>query len=241
MKTRIITLLVLLSFGLVPLARAAQEPFDPGPDPFAEEETGLRLPDPIEPVNRGIFWFNDKVYFYFLKPIARGYRVVPEPARVSVGKFFDNLKFPIRFVNNILQFKFRRAGVEVDRFAINSIVGLAGLFDPASRLPTLPKYPEDLGQTFGFYGAGQGFYLILPVLGPSSLRDGIGTLGDGFLDPVYYAGMKPLEEVGVKGAHTVNTLSLDKDTYEQIKKDALDPYLFIRNAYAQRRKAQVDK
>lgn len=233
------TLLLLASLG--GLAQAADEPFDAGPDPFAEEDARLQIADPIEPVNRGIFWVNDKLYFYLLKPVARVYRVVPRPVRTSVDNVFANLGFPIRFVNNLLQFKFRGAAVEFDRFLINSTVGLAGLFDPAGSIPELQPQKEDLGQTFGHFGIGQGFYLVLPVLGPSSLRDGVGLAGDYFLDPLNYTDLTYLEQGAVKGGETVNYLSLDKDTYEQIKRDALDPYLFIRNAYAQRRQAQVEK
>lgn len=232
---------LLLAVSLGSLAQAADKAFDAGPDPFAEEDARLQIADPIEPVNRGIFWVNDKLYFFLLKPVARVYRVVPRPVRTSVGNAFDNLGFPIRFVNNLLQLKFRNAAVEFDRFLINSTVGLAGLFDPAGSIPDLKPKDEDLGQTFGHYGIGQGFYLVLPVLGASSLRDGVGRVGDYFLDPLNYTGLNTLERGAVKGGNVINYLSLDKDTYEQIKKDALDPYLFIRNAYAQRRQAQVEK
>lgn len=235
-----LALLLLTVLAGTGLARAG-EPMDVGPDPFAAEEAQLQIADPIEPFNRGVFWINDKLYFYLLKPIARSFRVVPEGVRTHVRNVFTNLGFPIRFVNNLLQLKFRGAGLESYRFLLNSTIGLAGIFDPAGYIPELKLRNEDLGQTFGRYGIGHGFYLVLPILGPSSLRDGIGTAGDFFLEPIYYTNLTYLQQEGVKGFDRVNRLSIDRDTYEQIKRDSLDPYLFIRNAYVQRRQAQVNQ
>jgi phospholipid-binding lipoprotein MlaA len=211
-------------------------------DPFAEDEFDLQVSDPIEPVNRAIFWFNDKIYFYLLKPVARGYRIVPKPARNSVANFFSNLTTPVRFANSLLQLKARKAGTELARFVVNSTIGVLGLFDPGKDWLGLKKTDEDFGQTLGFYGAGEGFYLVLPVLGPSSLRDGIGRVGDYFADPIsspYYFILNDWEKYALEGLNTVNALSLDKDTYEGIKRDALDPYLFLRNSYSQYRQSKI--
>lgn len=197
--------------------------------------------DPIEPFNRGMFWFNDKLYVYLLKPVARGYRVVPEPARQSVANFFSNLGTPVRFVSSVLQLKFADAGTELGRLVVNSTVGIAGLFDPAKKYLGWRKKDEDLGQTFGNYGVGNGFYIVWPLFGPSSARDTVGMVGDFFLDPLYYAGMKPMERVALKGLEIETKLSLDKDTYEGIKRQALDPYRYIRTTYAQHRKGKIKK
>ena len=208
-------------------------------DPFAEESADVRISDPIESFNRASFWFNDKLYFYLLKPVARVYRVVPEQGRTSVSHFFSNLATPIRFANCLLQLKLKDAGTELGRLALNTTVGMGGLLDPAKSLG-MSKKEEDFGQTLGRYGVGQGFYLVIPVLGSSSLRDGVGRVADSYLDPLAYFLEFP-ERVGAKAYETVNFISLDKDTYEGIKKDSLDPYLFIRNAYDQRRKALINK
>jgi phospholipid-binding lipoprotein MlaA len=208
-----------------------------------DEEEEEVVFDPFEPVNRAIFWFNDKLYFYLLKPIARTYRVVPEPARESVGRAFSNLGTPVRFVNSTLQLKLQKAGTELTRFVINSTIGLLGLFDPARDMG-LKKHDEDFGQTLGHYGAGPGFYLVLPVFGPSNLRDGIGRIGDMLVDPIsspYYFKLKQEEVIGLKVFDLINTLSLDKDTYEGIKRDALDPYLYVRNSFLQHRAAKVEE
>jgi phospholipid-binding lipoprotein MlaA len=208
---------------------------------FFDDEEEVIVFDPIEPVNRGIFWFNDKLYFYLLKPVAKVYRVVPERARVSVSKFFSNIYTPIRLVNALLQLKFKDTGTEFARFVMNTTIGIGGLFDPAKKYAGMEKKEEDFGQTLGRYGAGPGFYIVLPLFGPSNIRDGIGRIADAFLDPIYYLDIKTGERIAIKAYYVVNTLSLDKDTYEGIKKDALDPYLFIRDAYAQKREGEIRK
>lgn len=200
------------------------------------------ISDPLEPFNRGVFWVNDKLYFYLFKPIARGYRLIlPRQARVSVGNVFSNLATPIRAGNALLQLKFRDFGTEIYRFVINTTFGLGGLFDPAESVAGVKPSIEDFGQTLGYYGAGHGFYLVLPIVGPSSLRDGTGSFVDSFADPFRYADLETLEYLGIKMFDATNRLSLDRDTYEGIVHDSIDPYLFIRAAYSQRRLAQVGK
>ncbi len=235
--TRIaLLLLVLLLFFSFPVA--AEEEFYLEEDPFAEPEA-KKIADPLEPVNRGIFWVNDKLYVYLLKPVAKGLRVVPEPARISASNFFSNLGTPARAANNLLQLKFANTAGELGRFLVNSTFGLAGLFDPATKWG-LEKKEEDLGQTLGHYGIGQGFYLVLPVLGSTSLRDGVGRIGDHFVDPLPPA-LKVEELVALRALDGENELSLDKDTYEGIRENELDPYLFVRDAYTQMRAGKVRK
>lgn len=205
-------------------------------------EPDLLIADPLEWLNRGSFWFNDKLYFYMVKPVARGLRVVvPRPARVSVKNFFYNIASPIRIGNCLLQFKFRDFGTELYRFTVNSTFGVAGLFDVAESYAGVKPVSEDFGQTLGAYGLGHGFYLVLPIVGPSSLRDVGGTFVDSYVDPLRYANLSSLDYVIVRGVDVENRISLDNDTYEGVVRDSLDPYLFIRSAYAQRRLAQVGK
>lgn len=201
----------------------------------------IDINDPIEPFNRGMFWVNDKLYFYLFKPVARGFRVVPEPARQSINNFFSNLGTPVRFVNSVLQLKFADAGTELGRLVVNSTVGIGGLFDPARHYLNLQKKDEDLGQTIGHYGVGNGFYIVWPLFGPSTARDTVGMAGDFFLDPLYYVDMKPLEKIGLRFLDRETALSLDKDTYEAMKRQALDPYLNVRSSYIQYRAGKVKK
>ncbi|MDH3986188.1 MAG: VacJ family lipoprotein, partial [Gammaproteobacteria bacterium] len=205
-----------------------------------EDEEFLDVYDPLEPINRGIFWFNDKLYFYLLKPVAKGYRwVMPEPLMLGIGNFFSNLASPMRMINAGLQGKFGDAGNELTRFAVNTTIGIGGFFDTAKDHFNLKKKDEDSGQTLGYYGIGPGPYLVLPFFGPSSFRDGVGLLADSRMDLTYYL-WEDRDYWAAIALRTVNTVALDKDTYEGIKRDALDPYLFIRDAWTQYRKHLVD-
>jgi len=212
---------------------------DSARDPFGEESPPPRLADPLEPLNRALFVFNDKAYYWVMKPVAQGYAaIVPETARVSVRNFFRNITMPVRFVNNLLQGKIRNSGVELLRFLINTTTGIGGLFDPAKNDWHIEPREEDLGQTLGKYGLGHGFYLVLPLLGPSSLRDTVGLAGDFFLDPVNYVDDNRV----VIGAHVLNAeneVSLRIGEYEDLTKSALDPYVAVRDAYSQHRAKMV--
>jgi len=232
-----ISLLLALLFVLVGVSGwAADDESALEADPFAEPEVAA-IADPLEPVNRGMFWINDKLYIYLFKPVARGLRIFPEPVRVSLSNVFSNLGTPARAANNLFQFKLTDTGGELARFLVNSTFGLGGLFDPASDWG-LAKKDEDLGQTLGHYGLGHGCYLVLPVLGSTSLRDGVGRIGDYFLDPIPPA-LKQEEILALRALDSENELSLDKDTYEDIRENELDPYLFVRDAYNQHRAAKV--
>ena len=213
--------------------------FDEFDDEFDEEVRTIA--DPIEPFNRAMFHFNDKLYFWLLKPAARGYGfVVPEKGRVGVRRFFSNITTPIRFVNALLQFKIKYAGTELSRFLINTTVGVAGFMDPARDRWNIYKQREDFGQTLGHYGAGPGFFITWPFLGPSSIRGTIGYVGDLFLDPTTYLfPNERLAAVGIEAYERVNSTSLEIGVYEDLKRDAIDPYTFIRDAYYQHREKLV--
>lgn len=212
---------------------------DESNDEFEEEVRAIA--DPLEPFNRAMFHFNDKLYFWLLRPVARGYgRIVPEKGRVGVRRFFSNITTPVRFVNALLQFKFKYAGTELSRFLINTTVGVLGFMDPARDRWNIYKHREDFGQTLGRYGAGPGFFITWPVLGPSSVRGTIGYAGDLFLDPTSYLfPHERLAAVGVEAYEKVNSTSLEIGVYEDLKKGALDPYTFIRDAYYQHREKLV--
>lgn len=227
------------------LEDVAEADSSPGPqgdeEPFPdwEEPAAPSVADPLEPLNRALFVVNDKAYFWVMKPVARGYRAaVPEGVRLSIRNFFSNLATPIRLVNNLLQGKVRRSGIELLRFTINSTIGMAGFFDPAKNDFHLEKRDEDLGQTFGRYGLGHGVFIVLPLLGPSSLRDAAGLFGDAFLDPVHYLG-DANAVLGVKAFKAENEISLRIGEYEDLKKGAIDPYAALRDAYIQYRAKRV--
>jgi phospholipid-binding lipoprotein MlaA len=216
-----------------------EDKLDEFDDEFEEEK--VEVSDPLEPWNRAMFHFNDKLYFWILKPIARGYKaVIPKPARVCVKNFFHNLTTPIRLVNSLLQGKVGAAGAEFGRFVFNSTVGILGFGNPARHYPILNPVDEDLGQTLGNYGLGNGPYIVWPILGPSTLRDSIGLAGDWFLNPVSY--VEPTEaSLGIKGYEIVNETSLRIGEYESIKKASLEPYVAIRDGYIQYRTKKVEE
>lgn len=206
-----------------------------------KEEEKVTIADPLYPWNKAMYHFNDKLYFWVLKPASKGYSaVIPEDMRIAVSNFFENVMTPIRFVSDILQLKIKRAGNELVRFAYNSTAGVCGLADAAKVDLNVPRVDEDLGQAFGHYGIGHGFYIVWPFLGPSSLRDSVGKFGDGFLNPVNY--ISPIEtSIGITAYDEVNTTSLHIGDYEDLKKAAVDPYVSIRDAYLQYRKKKVEE
>ncbi len=235
-------LAIMLLLVMAHLAFAAAPPADEGDDADADEYVhSASIADPIEPWNRAMFQFNDKLYFWALKPVAQGYAfVVPEPGRVAVHNIYDNVRAPIRIVNNFLQLKFKQSGIELGRFLINTTAGVIGIWDPAKDFCKLTPYPEDLGQTFGRYGIGNGFYIVWPFLGPSSLRDTFGMGGDLFLNPVNY--LHPdYVPYAIEAHSTINSVSLHIGDYEALKQAALDPYLSLRDAYAQNRNKEVNE
>jgi len=222
-----------------------QEFSDDEPDFLTEEteeakkEEIISVADPLYYWNWSIFHFNDKLYFWFLKPVSEAYRtVVPRQVRSGLHNFFYNIEMPVRFVNCILQGKFETAGDEFASFIVNSTEGILGFDDPAKNYPELNQGVEDFGQTLGSYRIGNGIYIIWPLLGPSTLRDTIGMAGDSFLKPVSY--VEPLElSMGVTGLRTINATSFKIGDYETFKKAALEPYEGLRNAYIQNRQKKI--
>jgi phospholipid-binding lipoprotein MlaA len=197
--------------------------------------------DPLYDFNYLMYSFNDFLYFKAIKPIATGYKTItPVPVRQGVKNFFHNLLFPVRFVNNILQGKIKDSAVEIEIFLINSSFGFLGLSQVAQNRFELRTSNEDLGQTLGSYSIGNGFYLVLPMFGPTTLRDLIGRVGDYFLTPLNYVEPWGLS-TGIKAYDTINSASFRLGDYEALKAAALDPYVAIRNAYVQSRKEKIKK
>ena len=215
-------------------------------DEFDEELIGAPdeapeadVADPLYYFNYAMYGINDVLYYAAVKPVTTGYKaIVPTPVRVGIKNFFHNLLFPVRLVNNLLQGKFSNAGTEVEVFLINTTAGVLGFFQVAQNHYDMHTFDEDLGQTFGSYNIGEGFYLFLPLLGPTTLRDGIGMVGDYFITPINYA--EPWELYwGLKGLNGVNTMSFHLGDYETIKEAAIDPYAAFKNAYIQNRNKKI--
>jgi phospholipid-binding lipoprotein MlaA len=220
-----------------------EDPFeeDPFGDTDSDTQPDVQVADPLIGWNRIMFHVNDKLYFWVLKPVARGYRaVMPTTVRVGLKNFYTNVLGPLRFVNCLLQNKGDAAEAELVRFVMNSTIGVLGFGNPAKKYPDLTLNDEDFGQTFGRWGIGQGFYIVWPVLGSSTLRDSFGMVGDSFFKPYYY--VEPRETVlGLWALDRVNTVSFRIGDWEAFKEAALDPYEASRNFYIQYRKNKVAK
>lgn len=229
----------LLSFSLLFAAQNVTEEFDAEFNNTSNET----LFDPLSSYNEAMTTFNDSFYEYALKPLAEGYAyLVPKMARNGIANFFDNLLFPIRFTNTLLQMKFADAFEETERFVINSTMGIVGFNDLANSELGLKPHDEDLGQTLGHYGVGNGFHIVLPFLGPSNARDVVGLAGDMWLNPLSYIEARHAnllknqeQSLGAVALSTINKTSLHVKEYEEFKKDAIELYPFLRNVYESRR------
>jgi len=212
-------------------------------DAFDEFESAAppEVYDPLIGYNRIMTRVNDRLYFWVLKPAAQAYgAVLPKFARQCISRFFGNLGYPIRLVNNLLQFKIKGAGVETLRFGMNSTLGIAGFMDPAEEGFQLAPSDEDFGQTLGYYGVNGGFHLVLPVFGPSNFRDTLGRFPDNYLDPLNYI-RNTYVNAGVPVLEVINGTSLRIGHYESFRKDAMDMYILFRNGYTQNRKKEIEE
>jgi phospholipid-binding lipoprotein MlaA len=194
--------------------------------------------DPWQAYNRAVFQFNTDFDNAFLKPTAKAYRfVTPEPLDKGITNFFNNIADATSAVNNALQFKLSRAGSDVGRVFVNTTVGFVGFFDVASNLG-LPSYKEDFGQTLGYWGFGAGPFFMMPILGPSSVRDTFGFAGDVALDPFFSLQKNEI----YWGFITLRVVDRRADLLaagDLIDEAAIDPYSFVRDAYLQRRRSLV--
>ncbi|WP_213300453.1 MlaA family lipoprotein [Paraburkholderia sacchari] len=190
--------------------------------------------DPWEGFNRSVYTFNDTIDQYALKPVAKGYvKVTPQPVRDSVTNFFANIGDVYNAANNLLQLKIADGVEDIMRIVINTVFGVGGLFDVAS-LAKLPKHNQDFGLTLGHYGVPAGPYLVLPLLGPSTVRDGVGMVGNYFINPLTYVN-PPALSWGLYGLDVVSARANLLGASDLLEGAAIDKYSFLRNAYLQRR------
>jgi phospholipid-binding lipoprotein MlaA len=230
-----------------PAVRASSSPV--GED-FANAPV-QKTSDPLQRFNRTMFGFNDKLTTFALRPLAHGYAIiVPLKVRDGVTNFFDNVQFPVRFVNCVLQGKLTRSAQEVGKFVINSTAGVGGLFRVSDHVSGLADVPaEDFGQTLGVWGIPPGPYLVIPVLGPSDCRDLVGFAGDYAISPlnwhplgiIHCAYISDALSIALSSVRYVNGLPKAVAAYDQIKSEAVDPYIAIRDGFLSYRAAQIKK
>jgi phospholipid-binding lipoprotein MlaA len=207
--------------------------------PAADAAEGMDY-DPWERFNEKTFWFNfDVLDHYALKPAATVWAKIPAPARQGLANAFNNLAMPDRLVNDVLQVRYEEAGSEVGRFLLNTTVGVAGFVDVASRVG-LEKSDADTGQTLGVYGAGPGPYLVVPLLPPLTVRDGIGYAADSLLDPLSWFVTPFVVDFGRSAAKTVNERAANLKLYQDVEDTSLDLYGAVRNGYLQRRQKSIE-
>lgn len=194
--------------------------------------------DPWEGFNRTMYNFNDGLDKVILKPLAKGYKAItPVPVDNGITNFFSNINDVVSAVNNLLQFKLTRAASDVSRVLVNTTVGLLGFVDVASNL-NMPKYGEDFGQTLGTWGMGPGPYIVLPVFGPSSGRDGIGLVVDWYTDPLTYLNPDNHRYI-LKGLRLIDKRADLLGASKLLEQAALDPYEFTRDAFLQKRQHDI--
>jgi phospholipid-binding lipoprotein MlaA len=205
-----------------------------------EDEDEIAVYDPLGGYNRFMTDVNDRFYVWVFRPVAKAYCfIAPKPFREAIGRMYANGLYPVDFVNNLLQLKPKRAAIVTGRFCINTTMGIAGLFDPAGSCMELEAYPEDFGQTLGYYGVGSGPHIVIPFIGPSNTRDIFGFVPDTFLRPTYYI-RSFWAVVGITVLDHFNNLSLFMDEYDALRQEAFDLYIFQRDAYEMRRQKLVE-
>ena len=212
-----------------------------GPAVEADVVMAESVSDPLEPINRVIFGLNEVVDFVILRPVNVVYRtIVPKPLRTGVANVVSNLASPVVLANDILQGEGERAGNTAKRFVINSTVGLGGLIDVAGR-NGIPGHSEDFGQTLGTWGVGSGPYMVLPLLGPTTLRDTIAMPVDSAMDPMTWLLMDQKTAVRLAPLGTKILVYHDAvmDDVDNMRRNSADFYATIRDIHTQRRQSEI--
>ncbi|HEY5657089.1 MAG TPA: VacJ family lipoprotein [Myxococcota bacterium] len=241
---RVPPLVLLLVLAALSAPARGEEPVRPVAAQAAEaeevdwDEDGSIVWDPFERANRGIFQFNETLDAWLMEPVATGWDfVVPDRVQLCVANFFTHLTLPVRFANDVLQLKPLQAFDDTGRFVVNTLVGVGGLFDPATRAG-IPRHDEDFGQTLGRWGVPAGPYLVLPLLGPSNPRDTVGLAVDSMgAIQTFFLSLPILASAAVVNA--VNDRSLTLETVRAERESALDFYAAVRTGYSQFREGRV--
>jgi len=213
-------------------------------DEFDEFDSEIEyvVRDPLEPMNRLFFQFNDKLYEWILKPVTNGYIwLVPRELRVDFGNFYFNLSMPIRLLNSLLQGNFHSSVTTLSRFVINSTIGVWGLVDVAALEFDMTPIRADFGQTLGKWGVGEGIYFCWPLFGPSNVRATAGLVVDAYTHPVPYFHDSRVLDLAYYTSNKLTTLSLNPDLYEDMKRFSLDPYISARQAFYEYRQAMIER
>ena len=247
MKKILVAVFALLLFQSSSFAGAT------GSESLKKQSSSNTANECFEGVSRAIFKFNHGLDKALFKPVAKGYRALPVPIRKGTGNMMDNLRSLLTLTNNVLQGQFREAGSTAGRFVINSTVGILGIWDPAAAAFGLEEPgKEDFGQTLGAWGVGSGCYFVLPILGPTTVRDSVGIIGNAFLDPVWQITHDREINAGVgnenysehnyyyyRGASGVDFRAKNIDSFDSVEKNAIDLYASVKSLYLQNRNQKI--
>jgi len=221
-----------------PQVKAAAE--DDYEDEYEDDAAKVTVADPLRPFNQDMFVLNDFLMLYVLEPAAKAEKaIIPWEFRTIFKNMLQNIRFPVRFVNSLLQAKWEKAGDEFASFFLNTTAGFLGMADVAASQPGLKTSPEDMGQTFAVWGWEDSSFLTLPFFGPSTIRDALGKLPDLVLDPLFWLIPGIPESIAMRGGEAVNDTSFRIGDYAAIKKASLDPYVAIRNGFIQNRQKLI--
>ena len=237
-----INFIILFIFSLAFQANAG----DSGDQSLSAKENGI-VKDCFENINRGVFAFNKALDNILFEPIAKGYRILPSPIRSGASNALGNLTNVVTIPNNILQGEIKKAGNNTARFAINTTIGILGLFDPASKLGFEKLDKEDYGQTLATWGVGEGCYIVLPVLGPSTARDTFASLATFMGGDAWYnvtvkndtAHFTDFDYYASRGLSAVDFRAKNIESFENLEKNSMDFYASVKSLYLQDRKKRI--
>ena len=238
-----IILFLLLGLFLSVNANAGSD----GQNELSKKSSNGEVKDCFEQINRGIFAFNQALDKLIVEPVAKGYRHLPSPIRSGTSNFLSNISLVVTIPNNILQGDMKLAGKNSARFAVNSTIGVLGFFDPASKIGLNNYEKEDYGQTFGRWGMSEGCYLVLPVLGPSTVRDTLGDLANYFgadawynitvrNDTHYVSDFDYYASVGTLG---IDFRAKNIESFDNLEKNSIDFYASVKSLYLQDRRRKI--
>jgi len=238
MQSLISVLILFISFNLF---AAASDEVKTSPDDFETTTYEDEIYDPLEGINRTIFGFNNVADRVILEPVAKGYRKLPSPIQSGISNFLNNLKLPLAAVNQLLQGQGKNAAESSGRFLVNSTIGIFGFVDIADNIG-LEQKEEDFGQTLATWGVGDGFYIVLPLFGPSNLRDSTGMLMTITTDPIntYAVNQGEAWVIPLKtAANAIDQRSQIIDEVNALRNNSVDYYAAVRSSYYQNRKAAI--
>ena len=247
-KFLMISLFGALSFSISSHCSAADKPPKKAhvnavtaDDDLDEYKNVGTIPDPVQPFNRGLFWFNHQLYRYVIKPISRTYdTIIPNTVRTGIFNVFDNLEYPDRVVNDLLQARFSTAGLETEKFLVNSVAGVGGIIKVSNHIPSIANVPKtDTGLTLAKWGVGHGIYHVWPIIGPKSSRDFVGFAGDTALSPLtwmFFILPHAAWTTAFTAPDSLRNFHGHMSSYDAATENTLDRYLALRSSYIQNRK-----